>query len=165
MSSEAQGGSSRRRWRAPVAGAVTGLAVAAAIVGQSALASSGPASRHPAAKPAAKAAAKPAPRVAAQGAANPFVAVVAQAVRAGTITDAQARVLDAHILAGSIDPNALVAAGVLSAAQMQAVNDRLVAVKKGLASQAHEGAVNEKPAAKAAVSCAAAGSGPQKAAG
>ena len=157
MSSEAQGGSSRRRWRAPVVGAVTGLAVAAAIVGQSALASSGSSSRHPAAKPA--------PRLAANGAGNPFVAVVAQAVQAGTITEAQARVLDAHILAGRIDPDALVAAGVLSAAQMQAVNDGLVAVKKGLASQAHAGVDNEKPAAQADVSCPAAGSAPQKAAG
>ncbi len=157
MSSEAQGGSSRRRWRAPVAGAVAGLVVAAAIVGQSALAANGSSSRRPAAKPAA--------RAADQGAANPFVAVVAQAVQKGTITDAQARVLDAHILAGSIDPNALVAAGVLSAAQMQAVNDRLIAVKKGQAAEAHAGAVQEKPAPPPGVSCPAAGSGPQKAAG
>jgi hypothetical protein len=140
-----------------VVGAVTGLAVAAAIVGQSALASNDTPSRRPAAKPAA--------RAAAQGAANPFVAVVAQAVKAGTITGAQARVLDAHILAGSIDPGALVAAGVLSAAQMQAVNDRLVAVKQGLASQAHGGAAKEKSAAQGDISCPAAGSGPGKAAG
>jgi uncharacterized surface protein with fasciclin (FAS1) repeats len=140
-----------------VAGAVTGLVVAAAIVGQSALASNGASSRHAAAKPTAKAAAAAAP--------NPFVAVVAQAVQAGTINAAQGRVLDAHILAGSIDPGALVAAGVLSAAQMQTVNDRLVAVKKGLAAQAHAGAVTQKPAAPAAVSCPAAGSGPGKAAG
>jgi hypothetical protein len=148
MSSEAQ---------APVVGAVTGLAVAAAIVGQSALASNGGSSRHPAAKPAAKAAA--------QGATNPFVAVVAQAVQAGTIDAAQARVLDAHILAGSMDPDAVVAAGVLSAAQMQTVNDRLIAVKKGLASQAHGGAIEGKPAPPAQVSCATAGSGRGKAAG
>ena len=86
-------------------------------------------------------------------------------MQAGTITEAQARVLDAHILAGWIDPDALVAAGVLSAAQMQAVNDRLVAVKEGMASQAHAGVGTEKPAAQADVSCPAAGSGPRKAAG
>jgi hypothetical protein len=148
-----------------VVGAVTGLAVAAAIVGQSALASNGSSSRHPAAKPAARAAATAAATAAAQGAKNPFVAVVAQAVQAGTINAAQARVLDAHILAGSMDPNAVVAAGVLSAAQMQTVNDRLIAVKKGLASQSHGSAIEGKPAPPAQVSCAAAGSGRGKAAG
>ena len=161
MSSEAQGGSPRRRWRAPVVGAVTGLAVAAAIVGQSALASNGASSRHPAAKPDARQAA----RAATQGAANPFVAVVAQAVQKGTINAAQARVLDAHILAGSMDPDAVLAAGVLSAAQMQTVNDRLIAVKERLASQAHGGAIKEPAGAQGQVSCPAAGSAPAKAAG
>ena len=63
---------------------------------------------------------------------GPFLAAVAQLVQAGTITDAQAQVVDADIQAGSIDPQQLVASGTLSSAQMQAVNDRLVAVKESV---------------------------------
>ncbi len=131
MSSEAsRSGSSARRWRAPVTGAAAGLAVAAAIVGPSALASSGgdrSKSAHAVASHSA----------AAGGAASPFLAAVAAAVQAGTIDGAQARVLDADIEAGSIDPKALVDRGVLTDAQMRAVSDRLVAVKLGLAGQVH----------------------------
>lgn len=131
--------STANRWRAPVTGAVAGLVVAAAIVGPSALASGGAA---PSAQAAGKAAhvsdvrsAKLAAKAAAPSAGpgpGPFLAAVAQLVQAGTITDAQAHVLDADIQAGSIDPQQLVANGTLSSAQMQAVNDRLAAVKQSL---------------------------------
>ena len=127
------------RWRAPVTGAVAGLVVAAAIVGPSALASGGPARSAPAAGKAAHVAdvrsAKEAAKAAAPSAGpgpGPFLAAVAQLVQAGTITDAQAQILDADIQTGSIDPQQLVASGTLSSAQMQAVNDRLVAVKQSL---------------------------------
>jgi hypothetical protein len=59
---------------------------------------------------------------------------VTQLVQAGTINDSQARILDADIRAGSIDPIQLVANGTLSSAQMQTVTDRLGAVKRSLAS-------------------------------
>ena len=158
-------GSERRRWsigsrwRAPMIGAVTGLAVAAAIVVPSAIASAGrsagpcaagnnaaaaklaAATAHqgaPAAQAAAKAGVK-APGGSAGGVPPQFLAAVAQLQQAGTISAAQARTLDADIESGSIDPKQLVADGVLTAAQMQAVNDRLVAVKMGLATQAHAG--------------------------
>jgi hypothetical protein len=58
---------------------------------------------------------------------------VAQLVQAGTITNAQAQVLDADIRAGSIDPEQLVAGGTLTSVQMNAVGDRLAAVKRSLA--------------------------------
>jgi hypothetical protein len=129
-------------------GAVTGLAVAAAVVGQSALASggnthtprgtakaataSGPACAAPAGAPGAKvpggASAGPGP--------GPFLAAVAQLVQAGTINQHQADVLDAGIRAGSIDPDQLVANGTLSSAQVQTVMERLGAVKRSLASDA-----------------------------
>jgi hypothetical protein len=57
---------------------------------------------------------------------------VAQLAQAGTITDAQAHVLDADIEAGSIDPQQLVSSGTLSSAQMQAVGDRLASIKRSL---------------------------------
>jgi hypothetical protein len=67
-------------------------------------------------------------------------AAVAQLQQAGTISAAQARMLDTDIESGSINPKQLVADGVVTASQMQAVNDRLVAVKMGLAAQAHDNA-------------------------
>ena len=67
----------------------------------------------------------------------------------GTITAAQARTLDTDIESGSIDPQQLVAEGVVTAAQMQAVNDRLIAVKMGLAAQAHAQASSSASAPKA----------------
>ena len=144
--------SSTARWRAPVTGAVAGLVVAAGIVGPSALASNS----HSAPRPSAgghvarrQAAPVKAPATdascttSAAGAkirgsdpgpgSGPFLAAVAQLAQAGTITDAQARVLDADIRAGSIDPQQLVASGTLTSAQMQVVNNRLVAVKRALA--------------------------------
>jgi hypothetical protein len=144
--------SSTARWRAPVKGAVAGLVVAAAVVGPSALASgghsaSGPASDgHAASAPAApkKAPATDASCTTSEAGAKvpawdpgpglgPFLAAVAQLAQAGTITDAQAHVLDADIRAGSIDPQQLVASGTLTSAQMEVVNDRMVAIKRGLA--------------------------------
>jgi hypothetical protein len=141
-----------------VVGAVAGLTVAAAIVGPAALADNGGNASAPAR---AKAAGAPAPG----GVPHQFLDTVSQAVQAGTINAAQARVLDAHILAGRIDPDALVRAGVLSAAQMQTVSDRLIAVKKGLAAQAQPDALREKAGAQSPVSCAAAKSVRGKAAG
>jgi hypothetical protein len=141
------------RWRAPVTGAVAGLVVAAAVLGPSALASSGHSGSDQAsrARAATLAGAKRAHAsdasctTAAAGAkapgqdpgsgSAPFIAAVAQLVQNGTITDAQAHVIDADIQAGSIDPQQLVASGTLTSAQMQAVNNRLVAVKRGLAAQ------------------------------
>ena len=128
MSSDAEGRSGRQRWRAPVIGAVAGLAVAAAIVGPAALADSGNGN----APQVVKHHGTPAPG----GAPHQFPDAVAQLVQAGTITAAQGRALDAQIETGSMDPQQMVARGVLSASQMAAVNDRLVAVKKSLAAQA-----------------------------
>lgn len=152
---------SQSRWRAPVTGAVAGLAVAAAVVGPSALASGGTHStpnaqaaastagaKTAASTPNAKAADAAGAPCAAPGGANvvrskpapgaqpspaPFLAAVAQLVQAGTINESQARVLDAGIRAGRIDPGALVASGTLSSAQMQAIISRLGAVKRSIA--------------------------------
>jgi hypothetical protein len=131
------------RWRAPVTGAVTGLVVAAGVVGPSALASGGSAAKPPTAAKAAAASGAGCPAQAAtangpKGASAgpgpaPFLAAVAQLVQSGTINDAQARVLDAGIRAGSIDSSQLVANGTLSSAQMQAFNDRLGAIKRSFA--------------------------------
>jgi hypothetical protein len=148
------------RWRALVTSAVAGLVVAAAVLGPPALASgsdspsrqasrahsaSEQASRGRAASALAGAkkahAADASCTTSAVGAKapdpgpglGPFLDAVAQLKQAGTITDAQARAIDADIQAGSIDPQQLVASGTLTAAQMQVVNDRLVAVKRGLA--------------------------------
>jgi len=61
-------------------------------------------------------------------------------VQAGTIDEAQARVLDADIRNGRIDPVQLVANGTLSQAQADAVMERLGAVKRSLAPGAQQGA-------------------------
>jgi hypothetical protein len=142
--------SPQSRWRAPIIGAVTGLLVAAAVIGPSALASGGSATTTPStpatttapaidcnAPPTSAQAKGPGGPSAGPGPA-PFLAAVAQLVQAGTIDDAQARVLDADIRAGSIDPDQLVANGTLSSAQAQAVMERLGAVKRSLASTAQE---------------------------
>jgi hypothetical protein len=141
------------RWRAPIIGAVTGLLVAAAVVGSSALASSPsttPGSETTTSPAATTSTPKTAPKVDCNAPAPgapvkrpggpssgpgpaPFLAAVAQLVQAGTIDDAQARVLDADIRAGSIDPNQLVANGTLTSAQVQTVTARLSAVKRSLA--------------------------------
>jgi hypothetical protein len=133
------------RWRAPVAGAVTGIVVAAALVGTSALASGGGAAPPaPAAKttttpstdcgaPAPTPGAKSPGGPSAGPGPAPFLAAVAQLVQAGTINQHQADVLDAAIRAGSIDDQQLVANGTLSSTQMQAVDSRLRAVKESLA--------------------------------
>jgi hypothetical protein len=152
MSSEAQNESPRRRWRAPVIGAVAGLAVAAAIVGQAALADSGSGSAPPAN---AKRAGAPAPG----GVPHQFTDAVAQLVQAGTISAAQGQAVDAQIETGSMDPQQMVSRGVLTAAQMAAVNDRLIAVKKSLASQAPPPGTGKDMAAPAPLNCAAPGSG------
>ncbi len=139
--------SSRRRWRAPAIGAVTGLAVAAAIVVPSAIASSGPSAGPCVAAKSAQAAdasssssssgkhGTPAPG----GVPHQFLDAIAQLQQAGTITAAQAQTLDADIESGSINPKQIVADGVVTAAQMKTVNDKLIAIKMGLADQAHAG--------------------------
>ena len=131
------------RWRAPVAGAVTGMVVAAAVVGSSALASGGgtPAPHMPrasincASPPAGAMVKAPAgvQRPSDGPGDAPFLAAVAQMVRAGTIDQAQARALDADIHKGRIDTDQLVANGTLSQAQANTVMDRLGAVKRSLA--------------------------------
>lgn len=147
-----------KRWRAPVMGAAAGLLVAAAVVGQSALASGGggPTPRAlvnagpvagtdcgaPAGGTGAKAAPGPGPGPA------PFLAAVAQLVQAGTINQTQANVLDAGIRGGSIDDSKLVANGTLSASQMQAVDARLIAVKRSLAPAADRSQVAKAAAAR-----------------
>ena len=141
--------SSRRHWRAPAIGAVTGLAVAAAIVVPSAIAAGGQGSRpcvpsSAAASKLAAAATKPAP--APGGVPHQFLDAIAQLQQGGTITAAQARTLDAAIESGHIDPDKLVADGVVTAAQMKAVNDKLIAIKMSLAAQAHAGSSGGKPA-------------------
>jgi hypothetical protein len=151
MSPESQSGSSRRRWRAPVVGALAGLAVAAAIVGQAALADSGGGSAPP---PHAKPAGAPAPG----GVPHQFTDAVAQLVQAGTINAAQGRAIDAQIETGSMNPQQMVSRGVVTAAQMAAVNDRLIAVKKSLASQAPPPGTGKDMAAPATLNCAAPGS-------
>jgi hypothetical protein len=154
---ESQSGSSRRRWRAPVIGAVAGLAVAAAIVGQAALADTGSGSAPPAKT-------RPAGAPAPDGVPHQFIDAVAQLVQAGTIDAAQGRAVDAQIETGRMDPEQMVSRGVLTAAQMATVNDRLVAVKKSLAAQAPPaGAAGDKPA-PAPLNCAAPGSGDGQAA-
>lgn len=125
--------SSRVRWRAPLTGAVTGLAVAAAIVVPSAIAAGGQSSGQCVGSKAARAMASP--PTAADSVPSQFFAAVAQLERAGTITAAQARTLDADIQSGSIDPKKLIADGVLTVSEMNAVNHRLIGVKMSLASQ------------------------------
>jgi hypothetical protein len=147
MSSQAQDGSRGRRWRAPVVGAVAGLAVAAAIVGPAALADNGGGSAPPA-----KAAGAPP----SGGVPHQFIDAVAALVQAGTINAAQGRALDAQIETGSMDSRQMVSRGVLTASQMAAVNDQLVAVKKGLAAQMHPDAAGGNAGAPPQVSCAAA---------
>jgi hypothetical protein len=71
----------------------------------------------------------------------PFLAAVTRMVQAGTINDAQARVLDADIHIGRIDPDQLVANGTMTPAQAQAVMDRLGAVKRSMAPTAQQGRV------------------------
>jgi hypothetical protein len=124
---------------------VTGLAVAAAIVVPSAIAAGGQTAGQCAAGKSSRAIASSGSAVGkaagarAGGVPPQFLAAVAQLEQAGTISAAQARTLDADIESGSIDPKQLVADGVVTAAQMTVVNDRLVAVKTGLAAQAHAG--------------------------
>jgi hypothetical protein len=130
---------------------VTGLAVAAAIVVPSAIAAGGQGPRPCVAGKSARAVASSdagsgkAP-AAPGGVPHQFLDAIAQLQQAGTITAAQARTLDADIESGSIDPRKLVADGVVTAAQMKAVNDKLIAIKMGLAAQAHTGSSGSKPA-------------------
>jgi hypothetical protein len=137
MSSDEQGRSGRKRWRAPVIGAMAGLVVAGAIVGQSALADSGSNAGTAANAKAASAPAvnKQAERPAQGDAPDQFFNAVAQLVQAGTISAAQGRAVDAQIQTGSMDPQQMVSSGVLTASQMSAVNDKLRAVKESLAPQ------------------------------
>jgi hypothetical protein len=135
------------RWRAPVTGAVTGLVVAAAVVGSSAFASGGGA---PAPQTGAGASIQCGNQAASGGVKSPsqgppesdapFLAAVTQMVQAGTINQAQASVLDADIRKGRIDPDQLVANGTLSQAQADAVMTRLGAVKRSLAPGAQQSA-------------------------
>ena len=72
----------------------------------------------------------------AAGQSNPFDAAVQALVEDGTINQAQAVALRQQIDAGTIDPLELVDTGVLTAAQMQAVETRLGAVKQSLGAAA-----------------------------
>jgi Asp-tRNA(Asn)/Glu-tRNA(Gln) amidotransferase B subunit len=139
MSSDEQGRSGRKRWRAPVIGAMAGLVVAGAIVGQSALADSGSNAGTAANAKAASAPAvnKQAERPAQGDAPDQFFNAVAQLVQAGTISAAQGRAVDAQIQTGSMDPQQMVSSGVLTASQMSALNDKLRAVKQSLVAR-HE---------------------------
>lgn len=129
-------------------GSLTGLAVAAAIVVPSAIASgggsSGPCVAGKAARAAIAADAKPAPPPPGS-VPHQFLDAVAQLQQAGTITAAQAHAVDAAIESGRIDPDKMVADHVLTAAQMKTVNDKLIAIKMSLASQAHPGSQVAKP--------------------
>lgn len=142
--------SSRARWRAPAIGAVTGLVVAAAIVVPSAIASSGTSSGPCVAGKAARAMAaahgKPAPPPPGS-VPHQFLDAIAQLQQAGTITASQAQTLNAAIESGSIDPDKMVADHVVTAAQMKAVNDKLIAIKMSLAAAAHPGGAGLKPGA------------------
>jgi hypothetical protein len=60
-------------------------------------------------------------------------AAVQGLVTAGTINRHQADAIDNQIDAGTVDPNSLVASGLLSQAQMQAVNNALIQVKQSFA--------------------------------
>jgi hypothetical protein len=144
------------RWRAPAIGAVTGLAVAAAIVVPSAIASGGQSAKPCVVSQAQAAAASGKAQTAAAsgkargvpapgGVPHQFIDGIAQLQQAGTISAAQARTLDADIESGSINPQKLVADGVVTAAQMKAVNDKLIPIKMGLAAAAHAGSPS-KPA-------------------
>lgn len=166
MSAPEEQPTSRSRWRAPAIGAVTGLAVAAAIVVPSAIAAGGQGSRPcvagksaravassvaGASKLADAAAGKPAPAAdkpapAPGGVPHQFLDGIAQLQQAGTISAAQARTLDAAIESGRIDPDKLVADGVVTAAQMKAVNDKLIPIKMSLAAAAHAGSSGGQPA-------------------
>jgi hypothetical protein len=142
--------SSRARWRAPAIGAVTGLAVAAAIVVPSAVAagghSSGPCVAGKSARALVSAAdGKPAPPPPGS-VPHQFLDAIAQLQQAGTITAAQAQTLDTAIESGRIDSEKLVADHVLTADQMKAVNDKLIAIKMSLAAAAHPGGAPGKPA-------------------
>ncbi len=156
--SEGQRPSSGRRWRAPLVGAATGLVVAAAIIVPSAIA----AGAHSAGRSAGQCLASKSARAIASANAtggkvgapagrvpDQFAAAIAQLRDNGTITAAQALTLDAAIESGSINPQQLVADGVVSAAQMKTVNDRLVAIKMGLAAQAQTQASSSASAPKA----------------
>jgi hypothetical protein len=131
-----------------VTGAVTGLIVAAAIVVPSAIASGGGSSKPCVAAKSARAVVasdgKPAPPPPGT-VPHQFLDVIAQLQQAGTINAAQAHTLDGYIESGSMDAKKVVADGVLTAAQMKAVNDRLVAVKMSLAQQAHAGSAAARP--------------------
>ena len=137
---------SAKSWRAPVTGAVTGMVVAAAVVGSSALASGGGA---PASRTSARVArasiecVAPATSAGVKGPSEgpgdaPFLTAVAQMEQAGTIDQAQASVLDADVRNGRIDPDQLVANGTLSQAQADTVMERLGAVKRSLAPAAQQ---------------------------
>jgi hypothetical protein len=58
--------------------------------------------------------------------------------QAGTIDQAQARVLDADIQKGRVDPDQLVANGTLTQAQADTVMERLGTVKRSLAPGAQQ---------------------------
>jgi hypothetical protein len=71
-------------------------------------------------------------------------------VQAGTIDQAQARVIDADVHAGRVDPDQLVSSGTLSRAQANTVMERLGAVKRSLAPGAGAGAQPSSADAQAA---------------
>jgi hypothetical protein len=118
----------RVRRRLFLAVAAVAVALVAVTSGTAALAG------NPVTKPSASdAAATTAP---VRGESDPFVAAVQALVGDGTINQAQADVLRQQIDAGSIDEQQLIDSGVVTAAQMQAVQARLSAVKQSLAAGA-----------------------------
>lgn len=67
---------------------------------------------------------------------QPFLADIQRLVDNGTITAAEAQVVDREIQAGRVDTDSLTAAG-FTPAQLDAVQHALSSTKRGLASAAH----------------------------
>ena len=67
-------------------------------------------------------------------------AAVQNLVNNGTIDQHQAAAIDSQIDAGTVDPSQLVASGLLTESQMQAVNTALVQVKQSFAGSTNSGA-------------------------
>jgi hypothetical protein len=113
----------RRRFAAHAAIAVT---VATATAAGVALAGGGPATGSSTQASAANTITSTAP--------DPIAAVAQRALDAlvarGTIDQAQADTIEQQVMAGSVDPRALVSAGVVDAAQMAAVGNTLDQVKR-----------------------------------
>jgi hypothetical protein len=135
------------RLRYTAAGALATLAVVGAIAGTAALAAKP--SAHPAhsardALAAKRTAASASGQAVKTGAPEPkadpqpFLDDIQRLVDNGTITAAEAQVVDHEIEAGRVDTDSLTAAG-FTPAQLLAVQQALTSTKRGLASAAHGG--------------------------